>query len=127
MNYRTITKWIIISLSIVLIVYDIFPALSEPTGDTISEFIRDTSNTIWFIPYGIGVLCGHFFWPWSPLFPKPERYYFLIGMVLSILIMQWITYLLDVQLTCTLCILVIGIVEGGITWASDKWDTDQNH
>lgn len=69
-DYRKISSAFIVVAIAAGILYDILPALSRPDGDTISEIIRDWSSRRWGLPFGFGVLAGHFFGPapwFSPL------------------------------------------------------------
>lgn len=51
-----------ISSVVLLVGWDIFVAVKPPSGDTISEIIRQTAGKHPIIPFAFGVLIGHFFW-----------------------------------------------------------------
>lgn len=60
---KAITIGMLLTFGVILILWDIFVAVTAPTGDTISEV------TLWFamrhpvVPFTIGVIGGHLFWP----------------------------------------------------------------
>lgn len=61
-NFYNASKWILVIATLGLWAYDIFPVLSEPSGDTLSEVIRDYAGSLWFFPLMMGTLMGHWFW-----------------------------------------------------------------
>lgn len=73
MNYRIISKMLIISFAVILIVYDFFPVMSGVKGDTISEVILVWGLHSFSVPFAFGMLCGHFFLPMDGL-PTPKPY-----------------------------------------------------
>lgn len=66
MNYgiptRFNTVWVIGLAAVALIGWDIYAALS-PTQPTISILMLVTAQKHPLLPFGFGVLMGHFFWP----------------------------------------------------------------
>jgi hypothetical protein len=62
MTGRETTAIILVIVAGLLIVWDIYLAAAPPTGDTISEVIRDFAYRHPIIPFAIGVLIGHWFW-----------------------------------------------------------------
>lgn len=53
---------VLLALVGLLIVWDVFLAAREPSGDTISERIRFWARRYSMIPFSFGVLVGHWFW-----------------------------------------------------------------
>ena len=45
-----------------LLVWDIWLAMNQTEGDTISAVVHRYGTQSWFVLVGIGVLLGHFFW-----------------------------------------------------------------
>jgi hypothetical protein len=62
---RTATVWILIAITIVLIVWDIWVAVEPTDGDTISEVVLGWARRTPALPFAVGFLCGHLFWPQS--------------------------------------------------------------
>ena len=62
MDYKVLTKYIVIAVTVILIGYDIAAYLFGKNA-TISVFITDLSYYTPIVPFIAGVLCGHWFWP----------------------------------------------------------------
>lgn len=62
MNWVSVTRGVITAVGAGLIAFDVLPFLSEPTGDTISEVLRDWGSKSSALPFGFGFLVGHWFW-----------------------------------------------------------------
>lgn len=62
-NYQTVTRWLLGAVAVGLAAYDVAPFLSDTDGDTISEVVRDAGATVASVPFAVGFLVGHFFWP----------------------------------------------------------------
>lgn len=60
---RKATVWIIIGTVVALILWDIFVAVEPEDGDTISEVVLGWARRSPAIPFAVGFLCGHLFWP----------------------------------------------------------------
>lgn len=60
---RKATVWIIIGVVVALILWDIFVAVEPEDGDTISEVVLGWARRSPAIPFAVGFLCGHLFWP----------------------------------------------------------------
>lgn len=58
----TLTELVIAITIATLIVFDVWLVVKRP-GQTISEVIHALALKRPMIPFGIGVLCGHWFWP----------------------------------------------------------------
>lgn len=59
---RFATVWVLIVTALALIGWDVFAALST-TQPTISALILHYAHRFMLIPFSLGVLGGHFFWP----------------------------------------------------------------
>jgi hypothetical protein len=55
--------YILLSVTIGLIAWDIHLATNPVQGDTISEIILKLAYQHPVLPFIVGILCGHFFWP----------------------------------------------------------------
>jgi len=60
---KKITSGILITVTIALVIWDIFMAGNPTEGDTISEIILSFSFSNPSIPFAFGCLMGHLFWP----------------------------------------------------------------
>lgn len=58
-----ITRFILLVVVIALIVFDIFVAADSTTGNTISEVTLSIARKHPVLPFCIGIVCGHLFWP----------------------------------------------------------------
>jgi hypothetical protein len=58
-NFKT--TWVIVACAVVLIGWDIYAAMS-PTQPTISALVLGYAHKYTIVPFGFGVLMGHFFW-----------------------------------------------------------------
>lgn len=65
MPSRNITGWLLVGAVGVLALYDIVVAANRQEGDTISEVTLDTAKAHPVVPFTLGVVCGHLFWPQS--------------------------------------------------------------
>jgi hypothetical protein len=57
------TTWFLTAAVFVFVVYDIFAAIHWGAGATISRDILQIADTHPILPFAIGVLMGHLFWP----------------------------------------------------------------
>jgi hypothetical protein len=48
---------------VVLIAWDVWLYAQPPAADTISRVIADTAQRHPLLPFGLGVLIGHWLWP----------------------------------------------------------------
>lgn len=46
-----------------LVVYELVTLANDAPGDTISEIVWEATARRPLVPFAVGVLCGHFFWP----------------------------------------------------------------
>lgn len=64
---RLITLSVMAVCFLALIGWDIYAAANSVEGDTISEitagFVQEHTGALVGIVWGIGLLCGHLFWP----------------------------------------------------------------
>jgi len=47
---------------VLLLVYEVLTLVNEQPGDTISELVWAASLRSRLLPFGFGLLMGHFFW-----------------------------------------------------------------
>lgn len=62
---RRITTVLLLVTIAVLVGWDIYVAANEHSGDTISEIVLAVSLKRPAIPFAVGFVCGHLFWPQS--------------------------------------------------------------
>ena len=62
MNTQKATKIIVVASVAALIVWDVYVAATPADGDTISEVVRAWAHAHPAIPFGLGFVCGHWFW-----------------------------------------------------------------
>lgn len=61
---RTKTSWVLIVLVAVVIAWDVYAAyFSQGVGDTFSEVILGFARRHPVLPFSVGVICGHLFYP----------------------------------------------------------------
>jgi hypothetical protein len=63
MNYRAVTRALVLCAVALIGLYDVLPFWSPVDGDTVSEVVRDAGMQSPAVPWGVGFLVGHFFWP----------------------------------------------------------------
>ena len=63
MNYSRISEALIVITTVVIVGYDLLPALNDVNDDTISERIRLLTERWWCLPAMWSVLAGHW---WGP-------------------------------------------------------------
>ena len=63
MKGRTVTIWGIISATLALLGLETWTLTNDSEDDTISEVIQSTSHKWIFVPFLVGFLMGHWFWP----------------------------------------------------------------
>ncbi len=59
-------KWtigILITIGVFLIAWDIWVLIEPTEGDTISAVTLEFAQRHIIIPFAVGVICGHLFWP----------------------------------------------------------------
>ncbi len=59
----TLTEAVIYGSIIVLVVYDIFILLDKGVDQTISSVLLKISKNYPIIPFALGIVFGHIFWP----------------------------------------------------------------
>jgi hypothetical protein len=62
---KKVTVILIFAAIIVLVGWDIYAAANAHKGDTISEIVFAASLKRPMIPFTVGFICGHLFWPQS--------------------------------------------------------------
>lgn len=63
MNTKTATFWIVCAAIVLLIAWDVYVAANDVKGDTISELMLAFARKHPILPFALGVLFGHLFWP----------------------------------------------------------------
>lgn len=74
MTPRKVTVGIVLGVVVLLIAWDLVVATNAVDGDTISEVVAGWSWRWSTVPYGVGVVAGHLFWPrFSYITPKMHK------------------------------------------------------
>ena len=63
MDIKELTRWILISVAILFIIWDIIVVLTAGVDSTISKIILGVACKYPIFPFSFGVLMGHLFWP----------------------------------------------------------------
>lgn len=61
MKLKTAAKWVFVSVTVVLIIWDGVVIANKETGDTISEQVWEMSKSRAFVPFAFGWLMGTLF------------------------------------------------------------------
>lgn len=62
MSPRAITTWLMLSVTAVLLAWDVVAATNSTRGDTISEQLTAAAHRWPILPFLFGMLIGHWFW-----------------------------------------------------------------
>ena len=60
---RKLTIGILVTIGVLLIIWDIYVYVLPGDGDTISEVILAWAKSYTIVPFSLGVLAGHLLWP----------------------------------------------------------------
>jgi uncharacterized membrane protein len=63
MTTKKITVIVILTAIVALIGWDIYAVANSESGDTISHVVLAASLKRPAIPFAVGFICGHLFWP----------------------------------------------------------------
>ena len=63
------TKVVLAVVVLVLIVWATVASVLGAEGSTISEHVRDYCAAYPLLPFALGIVCGHWFWPMRPALP----------------------------------------------------------
>lgn len=116
-NTILITKVVMLIVFVGIVIFDSIMAANKTKGDTISEITLLTSIRIVFIPYALGFLCGHLFWPSAKRY-VPVWISLPVGVGLGILINKII-----LSLGCTIMpiwFVLVGVPFGFLLWPQKK-------
>lgn len=112
---QRLTKIVVLATTAALVLYNI-GVLVEPTpNDSISAIIHGWAERWSFVPWLVGVLGGHWFWPYKPLLPQPWRYVALLDLFLLFIVVNVIYGITVLPLTA----LFVGVLCGGMLWGLD--------
>lgn len=114
---RKISAGLLIACFVVMTLWDIYPALTPETGDTISEVVRDVGTTVYFLPYVCGIVMGHFFFNR----PRDTRNLQALWVSISLLLLRDFTQLGNFHGGNGAC-FVIGLVAGHVWWPQEVKD-----
>ena len=124
MNWRKVTKILLVVVASVLILYDFIPFMDQERGDTISEVILFYAMRSFTLPVVFGVLCGHFFWAWEGHYPKPK---ILVSGLAFVVLLDVLSHVFDIGLlrfaqTYPILWFVPGIPLGHFFWPQQRED-----
>lgn len=60
---KRMTKIMMLIVLVLVIIWDVAVAVNSVPGDTISEITLATAYRHPVVPFAIGIVCGHLFWP----------------------------------------------------------------
>lgn len=61
---KKVTVIFIILVTFIILGFDVFVIAADPSGESsISAVIRSVSHDWPILPFAIGAVCGHWFWP----------------------------------------------------------------
>jgi len=84
---RKLTAYIFLAFVFGLIAWDVFVAVNDVPGDTISEIVLSWTGRFCVVPFAAGVLMGHIFWT---LKKKPSRWFTIpILLAVTALLLVW--------------------------------------
>ena len=63
MRDKRITVTLLVAMTLALIAWDIYVAITPTPGDTISEVVLAFARRHPVLGFAIGVVCGHLMWP----------------------------------------------------------------
>ena len=112
--FRGITIAIICISVVGWIAWDIWVVFfNRERRDSISEAIRDAGSFVGTIPFALGVLNGHFFWPGYPVLGQPDSAILLgsIGAALAVgtgLARLWVRIPHWVMMVWVLLVITLG-------------------
>lgn len=127
MNWRRVTKWILVLTAVVWAVYDFIPFFNPTRGDTISEVMLYYALRLFSLPFAFGVLCGHFFFPRDGVRPRPLPLVLGVLLVIGLDVLAYATEstvstALQHLQTYPFIALVVGIPHGVLFWPQPKSD-----
>ena len=115
MTGARLTKTIVLVAAVVAIVLDIVFVLNRTPGDTFSAVITGWSWRYQSVPFGLGVIGGHLFWPAEYArmrSARRQRLGWLVAACAAAIFVDW-----------TVCVMVptwpviAGAIVGRLTWA----------
>ena len=63
MSNRRVTIFLLLAAIVPLLLWEGWTLVNNEAGDTISAVLRDAAFTWPIIPFVVGLLIGHFWWP----------------------------------------------------------------
>lgn len=57
------SAWVLVAVTAVILGADVLLATDSIPGNTWSEVVRYWARRYLVIPFAVGVVCGHWFWP----------------------------------------------------------------
>lgn len=116
-----ITFGLLVVVAVALIAWDFVVATNQVKGDTISEILQHFAYKHPFIPFGFGVLAGHFFW----LSPHPTHVVFQVATLATLSAFIFVVDLLskktDIIIATAMVnspasVFLFGFVVGHLVW-----------
>ena len=111
---HTVTAGVIIIVTALASLYTLAMSLNARSGDTISETIRRWSGAHPFVPFALGVLCGHWL---AHAVPSPDWGLFALAAAGAGMLAGSIARPLSMTRWQALAVFAIGILSGGLLWS----------
>lgn len=116
-KWVAVTQKFILVMVGVIIVFDLFLALNDERGDTISEVMKEWAYRRFFVvTWAWGVLAGHLFLTHpAPVIAPPWNIWLLLGLTVVLLGVGF-GYRGIVGVQVQLVLLVAGVIAGRLLW-----------
>ena len=110
---KRITTCVVIATIAILAIYDTVILLEPTQGDTISEIVRQWASDYGSVPFGVGVLVGHWFWPRAGVLRSIPALLVVCALMLGADLLTTLRFMPVVN-------LILGAVAGGVFWGPEK-------
>lgn len=109
-------------VTVYLVGWDIYVGVNKTPNDTISEIMLGMARRHMLIPFVLGVIGGHFFWPGPVLYVWWQKIIILGGVGLSIVLIDLIDHYYPLPIVAYLesnpaPVAMLGFIFGHIVWA----------
>ena len=113
---KKITIILMLASTILLIGWDIAVVLNDERGDTISEIIFNLARSHFTIPFLLGMIMGHWFWPRDfPVFGMSRNSAFLYLALPIAVVASLVDVFVNVSWVVPI-MPVLGYILGHLTW-----------
>jgi hypothetical protein len=115
---KKITIAIVVATPIIWIIWDVYAFVNFGTPATESRIIGDWAYSILSIPFGCGILCGHWFFQAKETYVRPSIFW-LIGIGAVFIVRDIVNLLFLHHFVASWIIstaLIAGIIAGAVIW-----------